>query len=182
MINGNATMNALPVIPNAPPSSVEGIARVVRVVGDRAWLEPEQTTSCGHCAASAGCGTREAAGVGTVTSRLQARRFYLDNPAGASGFREGERLIVGVSERALLNAALTAYGLPLLFALSAGAVTQAICGEDLTTMLGMIGGLALGLIAARLNARRLTARGDLAPRFLRRARADETCGTLEVTR
>jgi sigma-E factor negative regulatory protein RseC len=160
--------------------SVEGIARVVRVEGDLAWLEPEQTTSCGHCASSASCGAgaREAAGIGTVTSRLQARRFFLDNPAGLSGLHEGERVVVGVSERALLNAALTAYGVPLLFALTAGSLTQAAYGEDLTTMLGMIGGLALGLIVARLNARRLAAKGDLAPRFLRRARPDETCSTV----
>lgn len=179
-MKGAETMNSLPVIQPAALRSVEGIARVVRVEGDHAWLEPEQTTSCGHCASSASCGvnSREEAGIGTVTSRLQARRFHLDNPAGVSGFHEGERLVVGVSERALLNAALTAYGLPLLFALTAGALTQAAYGEDLTTMLGMAGGLAIGLLAARLNARRLAARGDLAPRFLRRARPDETCGTV----
>ena len=166
-----------PAIPTAPMSSVEGIARVVRISGDQVWLEPEQTTSCGHCASSASCGSaaREAAGIGTVTSRLQARRFMLDNPGG-TGFSEGERLVVGVSERALLNAALTAYGLPLVFALVAGSVAQAAYGQDATTMAGMLAGLATGLLAARLNARRLAARGELAPRFLRRARPDETCG------
>lgn len=170
----------LSAISTASVRSVEGIARVVRVEGDEAWLEPEQTTSCGHCASSASCGvsSREEAGIGTVSSRLQARRFFLDNPGGLSGFHEGERVVVGVSERALLNAALTAYGLPLLFALTAGSVTQASYGDDLTTMFGMVCGLLFGLIAARINARRLAARGDLAPRFLRRARPDETCGTV----
>ena len=170
-------LNPSPASLSFSTQSVEGIARVVRVSGDQVWLEPEQTTSCGHCASSASCGAREAAGIGTVTSRLQARRFVLDNPEGSSGFHEGERVVVGVSERALLSASLTAYGLPLLFALTAGSVTQAAYGEDLTTMLGMAGGLFLGLLVARLNARRLAARGDLAPRFLRRARPDETCGT-----
>lgn len=177
----SATMTTLPVIqPSATQlatSSVEGIARVVRVAGEQVWLEPEQTTSCGHCASSASCGTREAAGMGTVTSRLQARRFLLDNPGG-QGFTEGDRLVVGVSERALLKAALTAYGLPLLFALVTASIVQGLYGEDATTMLGMLGGLALGLLAARLNARRLAARGELAPRFVRRARADETCASV----
>ena len=171
-------MNALPVIQTSSLPSVEGIARVVRIDGDQVWLEPEQTTSCGHCASSANCGvsSREEAGIGTVTSRLQARRFVLDNIAG-QGFVEGERLVIGVSERALLNAALTAYGLPLLFALVGGSVVQGLYGEDATTMFGMIASLALGLVVARLNARRLAAKGELAPRFLRRARPDETCGT-----
>lgn len=169
------TMTSRPVLPNAAPRSVEGIARVVRVTDDRLWLEPEQTTSCGHCASSASCGTGEAVGLGSVGSRLQARRFVLDNPAGQT-FHEGERLVVGVGERALLQAALTAYGIPLAAALTAGSAIQARYGDDLTTMLGMAGGLALGLFAARLKARRLAAKGDLAPRFLRRARPDETCG------
>ncbi|MCG2577028.1 SoxR reducing system RseC family protein [Dechloromonas sp. XY25] len=174
-------MTALPVLQPPPTHSVEGIARVVSVVGDQIWLEPEQTTSCGHCASSASCGTREAAGVGTVASRLQARRFVLETPDGLGGgqkFSEGDRLVVGVSERALLKAALTAYGLPLLFALVSASVVQGLYGEDATTLLGMLGGLALGLLAARLNARRLAAKGELAPRFVRRARPDETCGTV----
>ncbi|HXE40979.1 MAG TPA: SoxR reducing system RseC family protein, partial [Azonexus sp.] len=81
------TMTSLPVIANAAPRSVEGIARVVRVTADQLWLEPEQTTSCGHCASSASCGVeaREAAGMGTVTSRLQERRFVIDNPG--AGYR-----------------------------------------------------------------------------------------------
>lgn len=171
-------MTSLPVIPNAAQRSVEGIARVVRVTDDQLWLEPEQTTSCGHCASSASCGieTREAAGIGTVTSRLQERRFVVDNPG--AGYREGDRLVVGVSEGSLLKASLTAYGLPLLFALTAGSLTQAAYGEDLTTIFGMAGGLLLGLVAARFNARRLAARGDLVPYILRRARPDETCGTV----
>jgi len=170
-------MTSLPVLPNNAHHSVEGIARVVRVTDDQLWLEPEQTTSCGHCASSASCGidAREAGGIGTVTSRLQERRFVVDNPGG---YREGDRLVVGVSEGSLLSAALTAYGLPLLFALTAGSLTQAAYGEDLTTLFGMLGGLLLGLLAARFNARRLTARGDLVPHILRRARPDETCGTV----
>ena len=173
-------MNALPVISNASLPSVEGIARVVRVTDDQIWLEPEQTTSCGHCASSASCGvdTRQAEGIGTVTSRLQERRFVLDNPGGASGYREGDRLVVGVSEGALLHASLTAYGLPLISALTAGSIVQGMYGDDLASMLGMAGGLLLGLLAARFNARRLAARGQLAPRILRRARPDETCGNI----
>jgi sigma-E factor negative regulatory protein RseC len=173
-------LNFSPVDSTAALRSVEGIARVVRIEGDKAWLEPEQTTSCGHCASSPSCGvsSREEAGIGTVTSRLQARRFFLDNPQGLAGFREGERLVVGVSERALLMAALTAYGLPLFFALTAGSIAQAAYGDDLASMLGMAGGLAVGLLVARVKARCLAAKGDLAPHFLRRARPDETCGTV----
>ncbi|RIX41557.1 MAG: Fis family transcriptional regulator [Rhodocyclales bacterium GT-UBC] len=161
------------------PRSVEGIARVVRISGQQVWLEPEQTTSCGHCASSASCGVKaneDAAGIGSLASRLQARRFVLDGPSSL-GLVEGERLVVGVSEKALLKASITAYGLPLFFALVTASVVQSLYGEDAKTILGMLAGLAIGLLAARLGARRLAARGELAPRFLRRAMPGETCGT-----
>ena len=40
------------------PTTVEGIAHVVAVEGNRVWLEPEQTGSCGGCAASGVCGAK----------------------------------------------------------------------------------------------------------------------------
>jgi len=152
--------------------SVEGIARVVGVEGGTAWLEPEQTTSCGSCASASSCGAGTG-GIGTVADRIAARRFALDN---AEGLHVGERVVVGVAERALIRAALTAYGLPLLIALTAGGIAESIWISDLATMAAMAGGLLGGLLLARVVARRLSARGELAPRFLRRARPGETCG------
>lgn len=152
--------------------TVEGIARVVGVDGATAWLEPEQTSSCGSCASASSCGSG-AGGVGTVANRIAARRFALDN---ANGLRIGERVVVGVAERALLRAALTAYGLPLATALATGGIAESAWGSDLATMAAMAGGLLGGLLLARTVARRLTLRGELAPHFLRRAMPDETCG------
>jgi sigma-E factor negative regulatory protein RseC len=158
--------------------SAEGIARVVGVDGATVWLEPEQTTSCGSCASASSCGAgardaNPAGGIGTVTDRIAARRFALDN---ANGLHIGERVVVGVAERALIRAALTAYGLPLLTALTAGGLTESAWSSDLATMAAMAGGLLGGLLLARIVARRLSARGELAPHFLRRALPDETCG------
>ena len=45
-------------------------------------------------------------------------------------------------------------------------------------MLGVLAGFAIGFALARLIARQLAARGQLAPRLLRRARPDETCSSL----
>jgi sigma-E factor negative regulatory protein RseC len=146
------------------PHTVEGIARVVRIDGGVAWFEPEQTTSCGHCASSAVCGTGSK-GIGSIASRVEFRRFPLDNPAG---LMVGERVVVGVDDRALLKASLTAYAIPLLAALTAGGVAQGAAGSDLLTMAAMAAGLFAGLLAARIAARRLTRRGELSPRFLRR--------------
>lgn len=152
------------------PAMVEGIAHVVAVDGAVAWLVPEQTTSCGGCASASACGAK---GIGTTASRLEARRFQLVNDIG---LRVGERVVVGIRENALLKASITAYAIPLATLLIAGALAQWAAGSDRVTMAAMLAGLVLGLWFARMGAGRLLLRGDLAPRFLRRASAGETCG------
>ena len=156
-----------------PTDLVEGTARVVEVAGSVAWLEPEQTTSCGGCAASKACGAK---GMGTIANRMAARRFPLtDHP----GLRVGERVVVGVRSDALVKAALTAYAMPLATLFLGGGLAQWAWGEDSATIMASVGGLLLGLALARLGATRLFARGTSAPRFLRRAGANadrsETC-------
>jgi sigma-E factor negative regulatory protein RseC len=160
--------------------TVEGIARVVRVDGDTAWFEPEQTTSCGHCASSAACGAGSSAsvgsgsGIGSIARRIEFRRFALDN---ANDLHIGDRVVVGVNDRSLIKASLTAYVIPLFTSLSAGGFVQGAYGSDLLTMAAMVTGLFGGLLIARIVARTLTCRGELAPRFLRRAAPGETCHT-----
>jgi sigma-E factor negative regulatory protein RseC len=159
--------------------TVEGIARVVRIDGGTAWFEPEQTTSCGHCASSAACGAGSSAtgsgtGIGSIARRIEFRRFALDN---ANDLHVGDRVVIGVNDQSLLKASLTAYAIPLITALTAGGLMQGAYGDDLLTMAAMVTGLIGGLLIARIVARILTRRGELSPRFLRRAAPGETCHT-----
>lgn len=151
------------------PTMIEGIAQVVAVEGKSAWLVPEQTGSCGGCASSSACGSK---GIGTTASRLEFRRFQLVNDAE---LRVGERVVVGIRENALLKASITAYAIPLAALFIAGGLAQWAYGSDAITIMAMFAGLAVGLVFARLGAGRLLAKGDLAPRFIRRASAGETC-------
>lgn len=153
------------------PTLTEGIAQVVAVEGNLAWLIPESGSSCGGCSSAAACGSK---GIGTIASRLEARRFQMVNDAGLS---VGERVVVGISENAVLRASVTAYVIPLATLLGAGALAQSVAGSDAITMAAMLAGLVLGLWLARVRAGRLLARGDLAPRFLRRASMGETCNS-----
>jgi len=151
------------------PTLTEGIAQVVAVEGNMAWLVPESGSSCGGCSSAAACGSK---GIGTLSSRLEARRFQLVNDAG---LRVGDRVVVGVRENALLRASITAYVIPLAALLIAGALAQSIAGSDMVTMASMLAGLVFGLWLARVRAGRLMARGELSPRFIRRASMGETC-------
>jgi sigma-E factor negative regulatory protein RseC len=150
--------------------TVEGIARVVRVDGGTAWFEPEQTTSCGHCASSATCGTSASVGggtgIGSIARRIEFRRFALDN---ANDLHIGDRVVVGVDDRSLLKASLTAYAIPLLTAFVAGGIAHGMAGDDLLTMIAMFAGLFTGLLMSAVVARHMSTRGELSPRFLRRA-------------
>lgn len=167
---------------NSPASrrrgTVEGIARVVRLDGEMAWLEPEQTASCGSCAGAASCGTQGAPGIGTVASRIEARRFRLANPGGALALSVGDRVVIGVSSRALIKAALVAFALPMLCTIVAGCVANELYDSDVVTMLWMVFGLGTGLLSARIAAYYLQQRGDLTPHLIRRARPGETCNTV----
>ena len=153
------------------PTMVEGTAHVIAVEGNMVWLVPETGSSCGGCASASACGSK---GIGTTASRLEARRFQIVNDYN---LRVGERVVVGIRENSLLKASLTAYAIPLATLLSAGALAQWAAGSDLVTMLSMIAGLVLGLMFARMGAGRLLARGDLAPRFIRRASAGDVCNS-----
>ena len=153
------------------PTMIEGIAQVVEVKGKLAWLVPDPGSSCGGCTSAAACGSK---GIGTTASRLELRRFQLVNDVGLT---VGERVVVGIREHALIKASITAYAIPLTILLSAGALAQWAAGNDLITMAAMCAGLVLGLAFARFGAGRLALKGDLAPRFIRRAMPGETCNS-----
>lgn len=151
------------------PTLTEGIAQVVAVEGNMVWLVPESGSSCGGCSAAAACGSK---GIGTVASRLEQRRFQLVNDAG---LQVGERVVVGISENAVLRASITAYAIPIAVLLIAGALAQWAAGHDFITMGAMLAGLVFGLWLSRVRAGQLMARGELTPRFIRRASMGETC-------
>ena len=153
------------------PTMVEGIAQVVKIEGKTAWLVPEQGSSCGSCASATACGSK---GIGTTASRLDNRRFRIDNDANLA---VGERVVFGIRDNVLLKASITAYAIPLATLLLAGSLAQWKFGKELITMAAMVVGLLAGLLLSRVAAGRLQTRGDLAPLFLRRARPGETCNS-----
>ena len=146
---------------------LESVARVVALKDGTAWLEPEPKASCGGCMSQAMCGAK-----GGGMRALAARRFPLPD---APHLQVGERVVVGLPEGSVLRAAATAYGLPMALMIGAGIVAQTNGANDLGGALAMAGGLASGLLVSRLIAGRLSGRGDLSPRFVRRVAAGGEC-------
>lgn len=139
---------------------VEGFARVVALEGDIAWLEIEPSSACGSCGARAGCG---------VPRRLKGRsvqRFALPNDFEG---RLGERIVVGIPQKALLRASAIAYLLPLIAMIGAAVLAGWLGYGDGGAALAALGGLAGGFVLAHSRARQLSDEGALAPVYLRPA-------------
>jgi sigma-E factor negative regulatory protein RseC len=152
---------------------VEGIARVVQAQDGVLWLEPEQTTSCGACAAAGQCGSK---GIGSLAR--PHRGTTLCAAQDGQDFGVGERVVIGVGAADPAQGSADRLWLcrwPRSLIAGRRALRNWF-GGDVESMAAAAVGLAVGLLLARLGARRLSARGELAPRFLRRARPGESCG------
>ncbi len=152
---------------------VEGVARVISTDGATVWLEPEQANACGGCLSAGSCGAKN----GNSSRRLSSKRFTVADDFHAA---VGDRVVVGLSEHALLKASATAYAIPLLLMLGAALTGQLATDSDAVAAIGAVAGLIGGLLIAKRRADRLDARGELSPYFLRFAREpeqSETCPT-----
>lgn len=125
---------------------IEEQAIVVRVEGDRAYLEVERGEPCGMCGATQGCGV-------SMWGRLFSNRHGSMSLPNSLQLGIGDRVVVAVDDGALLSGALIAYLLPLLL-VCAGGFVGAMLGSsriqsDWYGVLGAVCGLASGLIMVR---------------------------------
>jgi sigma-E factor negative regulatory protein RseC len=133
---------------------IEQDGRVLAVRGELAEVEGYRQSTCGGCAADGACGT-------SLLERFFGRRQPILTARNPIGARPGERVVLGVPEAALIEAAFVAYLLPLL-AMIAGAIggdyLAARLAPDLAggiALLGAVSGLAAGLgWLARFSRRR----------------------------
>ena len=74
---------------------------MVATEGREAWVETSRRSSCGSCEAKS-CGT------GTLSQILgrKTQRMRVDNPVGA---KPGDRVVLGISESALIKGSLAVY-------------------------------------------------------------------------
>lgn len=138
--------------------------RVVACEPGAVWVETVRVGTCSSCEARQGCGhsviNRQAAG---QRARL---RVATDRP-----FRDGEAVVVGVPEKAVLYGAFWVYGLPLalLFAgaLLGDALSLSWAGHALdgAALLG-VSGLLLGFLINRLHGHYAVGSDRYQPRML----------------
>jgi len=130
--------------------------RVVEVVADGVWLEAGTSGGCPNCRDGRGCGVS----VFQRLFRLPRHRVYLPTRESLS---EGDVVVVGLSQRALLRASFWLYLSPLLGLLAGAIALDATLGHEGLTALGAVAGLLVALAAVRSRQRRQASSGEFFP-------------------
>lgn len=146
---------------------IEETARVICVDESGVWVEAERRSTCSACAVNKGCGT---AALSRVLGRRSTRmRVLSDQP-----LHNGDQVIIGIDEQALVRGSLAVYAVPLL-ALILGALLgelgakQGLWGDgELASVLLGLGGLAGGLFWLRGFTRAIAGDRHYQPVVLRR--------------
>ncbi len=137
---------------------LEETARVVEVHDGVLVAETQSRSGCSHCSTSS-CTT-------SVVAKLfgvRRNRLLLDNSLGA---RPGDQVVIGIPDRLLVRASLTAYLLPLVVMLVITALGDMVGLNELLLSLLALGGLVVGLFTVRRVSRAGTSQHDQ-PRLLR---------------
>jgi sigma-E factor negative regulatory protein RseC len=99
---------------------IEEVATVIECSEQQALLEAQRQSSCGSCAAKAGCGTAVFANtLGKKSSRITV--------ANTLNLQVGDKVVVGLQENALLLGSFMIYLLPLI-----ALIVFAVLGKWLT--------------------------------------------------
>lgn len=146
---------------------IETTGRVCSVESGLARVKVERQSSCGSCAAAAGCGTA------TLANWLPRRSIEFQ-VADTLGLKAGDRVILGIDEAVVRFGAIWLYAVPL-----AGLIAGAVFGEwlfarrGLDTELGAVAfglsGLTVALLSVRQHLLAVRWAGDKRVRLLRRA-------------
>ena len=104
-----------------------------------ATLEIERKTACGLCGKTRGCGN-------SIWGKLFAHQSTAFKAQNLINAKVGERVIVGINERALLKSALLLYILPLVTMLLSAILATQFNASDASAMIGALIGLVLGLL------------------------------------
>lgn len=145
---------------------IEEQAVITRVDAVGVWVRTLGTVACSRCAEGQGCER------GGLARLMASHQVEMRVRAETGPFREGEHVMVGIDERAVMHAAVVVYLVPLVAMLLLGAFAhQALeAGDPLVAAFGLT-----GLVAGFCGSRRYAAarQGDarFEPRILRRVRA-----------
>ena len=113
-------------------------------------VELVRASACNHCEVSQGCGTG-------ALGRLLGKRTRPLTIDTEQTLKPGDRLLLGLSEAALVKASLLVYVVPLLAMVGTGLLAALAGLNEAWVALSSVAGFALGFKYASIRGRRLEA-------------------------
>ncbi len=142
---------------------IEERGRVLSVEPGAVWVETVRTSTCGNCAAKAGCGQALLAKVGSG-----AKRGFIRALTDRS-WQVGDEVFIGIPEDAVVRGALWVYMVPLLGLFVSALLAQALgVTEPLVIGAAMVG-LIAGFAVVRWHGQRAQRDPQMMPQVLRSA-------------
>lgn len=126
-------------------------AHVVAVESDSVWVETISRSTCGSCAAQAGCGH-------SLLSRIAAgRRNYIrafSGPLDATDCSVDDHVRISIPEQVIVRGSLLVYMVPLILMLSGAALVSNLTasGADILALVGAVLGFSFGVVLVRVHA------------------------------
>jgi sigma-E factor negative regulatory protein RseC len=145
---------------------IEETAIIVKCSGEYAWIETQRKSACGQCAANKACGTSVLSKLfGSKTSQMKAI-----NQAQAI---EGDTVVVGLKESALVTGSVIVYMLPIISMLFFAIIGKVLAQQWLLPIEPMsiffaVIGLVLAGIWIRIYTARIKSDSNYQPVVLRR--------------
>ena len=146
---------------------LEETAQVVRIDGDDVWVETQRQSTCGSCAAEKGCGT-------ATLAKVLGQRRTLVRVLSRLPLEVGDRVVIGIREKALVRGSLAVYAVPILLLLLGGFIGELGAqhflwdNAELASVLLGISGLVAGLFWLRKFTRKIEYDNNYQPLVLRK--------------
>jgi len=137
---------------------IEESALVTRVDASGVWIEVNRRSACATCSSQAGCGQKK------LVDWLPSKRveIRIENPLKLV-LSQGQTVVVGLEEGALLRASLLIYMGPLIGLIFFALLLNFLGFSESFQILGAMLGLMIGFITTRLVSVKQLALGDFTP-------------------
>jgi len=134
---------------------IEEQAIVLESEGDYVWVQTQRQSSCGQCSVKSGCGTSVLSQfLGNKASKVRCLNQY------SSKLVQGDRVLVGLHESALLGGSLLIYFVPLLAMIIMAGIGVLVASiiwpgnVDLVSIISSFIGLFMGLRLSKVVSKK----------------------------
>lgn len=141
---------------------IEETATVVKATPDFIWVEVATRTACASCGSKSDCATSSISKL--FGTRRQQLRF-----ANSTASKVGDKVIIGVADKVMVSASVTAYLLPVILMLGAAIIGDRQHMSDIQQAGVALLSLLLGLFSAAVLTSNQRMQRFFQPKLLRKA-------------